>query len=94
MLNSNPPQILEVRRFLHGVNTVTKNVKKASIQLQTAHFSRLYKNNMFNTPLLQTDSSTTVEVCVCHQTELLEHELIHPETIKEINVDESPLRLH
>lgn len=49
---------------------------------------------MFNTPPLQTDSSTTVEVCVCHQTELQEHELIHPETIKEINVDESPVRLH
>ena len=49
---------------------------------------------MFNTPPLQTDSSTTVEVCVCHQTELLEHELTHPETIKEINVDESRLRLH
>jgi len=58
------------------------------------HFSRLYKNNMFNTPPLQTDSSAAVEVCVCHQTELLEHEPVHPETIKEINVDESPLRLH
>lgn len=49
---------------------------------------------MANTPPLQTDSSTTVEVCVCHQTESLEHELTHPKTIKEINVHESPLRLH
>lgn len=29
ILNRNSPQILEVRRFLHSVNTVTKNVKKA-----------------------------------------------------------------
>ena len=28
ILNRNPPQISEVRRFLHSVNTVTKTVKK------------------------------------------------------------------